>query len=200
MKLLHLILATLFSLTLVTSASAEKLSLAEISAYLNALQTAQAEFTQINDDGTISTGQMFIRRPGRVRFEYDPPEESLVMAGGGQVAVFDAKSNQPPERFPLTKTPLNLILARNINLDRAKMVVGHTADATTTSVIAQDPQHPEYGSIQLVFTGAPVELRQWVITDGADQKTTVVLGELKKGGSLNLSMFNIRSEMTRRGF
>ena len=147
MKLLHLILATLFSLTLVTSASAEKLSLAEISAYLNAMQTAQAEFTQINDDGTISTGQMFIRRPGRVRFEYDPPEESLVMAGGGQVAVFDAKSNQPPERFPLTKTPLNLILARNINLDRAKMVVGHTADATTTSVIAQDPQHPEYGSI-----------------------------------------------------
>ena len=200
MKLLHLILATLFSLTLVTSASAEKLSLAEISAYLNAMQTAQAEFTQINDDGTISTGQMFIRRPGRVRFEYDPPEESLVMAGGGQVAVFDAKSNQPPERFPLTKTPLNLILARNINLDRAKMVVGHTADATTTSVIAQDPQHPEYGSIQLVFTGAPVELRQWVITDGADQKTTVVLGELKKGGRLNLSMFNIRSEMTRRGF
>ena len=51
-----------------------------------------------------------------------------------------------------------------------------------------------------MFTGAPVELRQWVITDGADQKTTVVLGELKKGGRLNLSMFNIRSEMTRRGF
>ncbi|MBZ0124268.1 MAG: outer membrane lipoprotein carrier protein LolA, partial [Roseovarius sp.] len=56
-------------------ATAEKLSLAEISRYLNSFRTASGEFTQINDDGTISTGRLYIQRPGKVRFEYDPPED-----------------------------------------------------------------------------------------------------------------------------
>lgn len=180
-------------------AAAEKLSLTEISRYLNSLKTARADFTQINDDGTIATGKMYIHRPGRVRFEYSPPDDSLVVAGGGQVAIFDAKSNQPPEQFPLSRTPLNLILARNVNLNKAKMVVGHTADATTTSVIAQDPEHPEYGTIKIVFTDNPVELRQWVITDGTGQTTTVILGELNSVNSLKSTLFNIIYETSRRG-
>lgn len=200
MKHIRLILAPFAFFALAFPAQAEKLSLAEISGYLNELQTVQADFTQINDDGTISTGSMMIRRPGRVRFDYNPPEESLVIAGGGQVAVFDAKSNQPPERFPLGRTPLGLILAKDVNLGRAEMVVGHSGDDTSTSVVAQDPDHPEYGSIEMVFTPDPVELRQWVISDGAGQKTTVVLGELVKGGTISLRMFNIRSEMLRRGY
>ena len=104
--LIRLLLAPLFCLALAFPALAEKLSLNEISAYLNSIQTATADFTQINDDGSIVKGRIYIQRPGRVRFEYAPPEKSLVMAGSGTVAVFDAKSNQPPEQYPLTKTPL----------------------------------------------------------------------------------------------
>ena len=78
-----------FVLTL-APAVAEKLSLNAISKYLNGLSTVKGAFTQINDDGTISTGTIYIKRPGRVRFEYDPPEAALVMAGGGQVAIFDS--------------------------------------------------------------------------------------------------------------
>jgi outer membrane lipoprotein-sorting protein len=146
-------------------ALAEKIPLGTISDYLNGLTTVESDFTQINSDGSISTGKIYIKRPGRVRFEYAPPDRSLVIAGGQQVAIFDAKSNQPPEQYPLKRTPLNLILAENIDLARAKMVVGHTEDGTSTRVRAQDPEHPEYGTIELVFTANPVELRQWVITD-----------------------------------
>lgn len=199
MKYVRLILAPLIFVAMTVPAAAEKLSLTEISRYLNSLKTARADFTQINDDGTIATGKMYIHRPGRVRFEYSPPDDSLVVAGGGQVAIFDAKSNQPPEQFPLSRTPLNLILARNVNLNKAKMVVGHTADATTTSVIAQDPEHPEYGTIKIVFTDNPVELRQWVITDGTGQTTTVILGELNSVNSLKSTLFNIIYETSRRG-
>jgi outer membrane lipoprotein-sorting protein len=77
-------------------AAAERIPLAELSRYLNALTTAESDFTQINADGTISTGRLFIHRPGRVRFEYAAPDSSLVMAGGGQVAIFDDKSNPVP--------------------------------------------------------------------------------------------------------
>ena len=146
------LLAPLALLAFALPAQAEKISLAAISKYLNALKTAEAEFTQINGDGSISTGRIFIHRPNRARFEYAPPDKNLVLASAGQVAVFDGKSNQPPEQYPLKRTPLNLILGANIDLSRAKMVVGHKQDGAKTLVKAQDPEHPEYGSIELVFT------------------------------------------------
>ena len=172
-------------------AQAQQLSLAEVSNYLNRLQTATGGFTQINGDGTISTGRIYIKRPGRIRFEYDPPDNSLVIAGGGSVAIFDPRSNTGPERYPLNQTPLSIILARNVDLTRASMVTGHTSDGPTTTITAQDPDRPEYGSIQMVYTANPVELRQWIVTDDAGQQTTVILNDLQSGGALGDILFNI---------
>lgn len=196
--MLRFALAPVLSLVLAVPAFAEKIPLGELSRYLNSLKTAEADFTQVNADGTISTGKLFIQRPGRVRFEYAAPDKTLVLASGGQVAIFDAKSNQPPEQYPLSRTPLNLILAQNVDLGRARMVVGHTADDKTTSVIAQDPEHPEYGTIRMVFTAAPTELRQWVITDNTGGQTTVILGDLQKGQTYAPSLFSITLEADRR--
>jgi len=186
-------------LTLMSApAAAEKIGLTELSRYMNALTSARADFTQINGDGTISTGIIYIQRPGRVRFEYAPPDNALVMAGGAQVAIFDAKSNQPPTQYPLSRTPLSLILAQNVDLSRAKMVVGHVEEGPTTRVTVQDPEHPDYGSIELVFTASPTELRQWIIRDDTGAETTVILGELQLGMALSPSLFNIPLEAARR--
>ncbi|MGC1505959.1 MAG: outer membrane lipoprotein carrier protein LolA [Sulfitobacter sp.] len=179
------------ALALPLAAAAQKLPLNDISAYLNKLQTAKGEFTQINDDGSISTGTIYIKRPGKVRFEYNPPESALVVAGSNTVVIFDKKSNQPAESYPLARTPLSIILARNVDLGRANMVTGHSFDGTATVVKAQDPENPQYGNIQLKFTGNPVELRQWVINDGNGGQTTVILGDLQKGGSLPNSLFDV---------
>ena len=193
-----LIAATALTLALALPAAAERISLGALSRYLNGFETAKAQFTQINADGTLSTGTLYMHRPGRVRFEYDPPDNALVLAGGGQVAVFDPKSNTPPEQYPLSRTPLSLILARTVDLGRSGMVVAHDSDGPTTSVTAQDPEHPEIGTIRLVFTADPVELRQWVITDDVGAQTTVVLGALEKGVSLGSGLFNIVQETERR--
>ncbi len=172
------------------SAWADKLPLNTISAYLNDLKTAEGSFTQINDDGTISTGKVYIKRPGKMRFEYNAPDTALVVASANAVFIADSKSNLPPETYPLKRTPLSLILARNVNLGQANMVVGHDYDGTATVVTAQDPENPEYGSIQMKFTGNPVQLRQWVVNDDGGGQTTVVLGELKTGGSLSNRLFD----------
>ncbi len=198
MTLLRLAYAPLLALLLAAPAHAEKIPLAEISKYINSLQTAVADFTQVNADGSVTKGKVFIKRPGRVRFEYAPPDKTLVMAGEGQVAVFDPKSNQPPEQYPLSRTPLSLILAKDVDLGRAKMVRAHKEEEATTVVVAQDPAHPEYGTIEMVFTGGPVALRQWVITDDAGGKTTVILGDLEKGGVMASSLFSIQSEIAKR--
>ncbi|MBK1634267.1 LolA family protein [Rhodovulum adriaticum] len=179
-------------------ALAEIIPLSRLSAYINSFATVRAQFTQINADGTISTGTLAMKRPGRARFAYDPPNKALVLASGGQVAIFDDKSNQPPEQYPLARTPLSVILAERVDFARANMVVGHDGDDTATRVVAQDPENPEYGTIALVFTDDPVELRQWIITDGAGQSTTVILGETETGVDLPARLFSILQETARR--
>ena len=189
--MLRLITAALTALVLTTvSAAAQQLSLNQISQYLNSIQSAKSPFTQVNGDGTISTGTISIKRPGKVRFEYNPPEQALVLAWSGAVYVFDKKVRGQPETYPLSQTPLSIILERNVNLAQRGMVTGHSYDGTATTVTAQDPRHPEYGSIQMKFTGNPVELRQWIIRDGNGNTTTVVLGGLQKANLPN-SLFDV---------
>jgi outer membrane lipoprotein-sorting protein len=185
-------IAFALALTLAAPAAwaADKLPLSEISNYLNKMKTVQTSFTQVNDDGSLSTGKLWIQRPGKMRFEYDPPDSAVVLARSGSVQIFDPKSNQPPEQYPLKRTPLSLVLARNVNLGQANMVVGHDFDGTATVVTAQDPKNPESGRIELMFTDNPVELRKWVIHDNAGTQTTVLLGELTEGGRLDQSLFS----------
>ncbi|MEO9895152.1 MAG: outer membrane lipoprotein carrier protein LolA [Paracoccaceae bacterium] len=188
MRFVAPILALVFS---VSTAVADQLPLNDISQYLNDMKTAEAAFTQLNDDGTISTGKLFIQRPGKMRFEYNPPDKAVVMATNNTVIVFDPKSNQQAEKYPLKRTPLSIILARRVDLGQARMVVDHGYDGTATTVTAQDPENPEYGNIQLNFTSNPVELRQWIVNDANGGQTTVILGDLKTGGRLPSSLFDI---------
>ena len=180
-----------------TPVVAQQLSLESLSTYLNDLKTAQGGFTQINADGTLSTGQVFIKRPGRIRFEYNAPDNSLVVAGGGQVAIFDPRSNGGPDRYPLNQTPLKVILERDIDLARESMVTGHTSNGTTTTITVQDPRNPQYGDIQLVFTADPIELRQWIVTDNVGSQTVMILNDLKRGGQIGNIRFNIIHEMNK---
>lgn len=195
---MRLIASAIAAICIAAPAVAE-ISVSEISSYLNSFQTAKADFTQVNSDGTLSTGVLSIRRPGRARFDYAAPNNGLVIAGGQQVAIFDPVSNTPPEQYPLSQTPLSIILAQNVNFGQSGMLVQHGGDATQTAVTLQDPQHPEYGNIQLVFTPSPVTLRQWVITDDSGAQTTVILGDMTTGLSIGSSQFSIPQELQRRG-
>ncbi len=190
-------IAFALALTLAAPAAwaAEKLPLSQISNYLNQMKTVQTTFTQVNDDGSLSTGKLWLQRPGKMRFEYDPPNSAVVLARAGTVQIFDPKSNQPPEQYPLKRTPLSLVLARNVNLSQANMVVGHDFDGTATVVTAQDPKNPESGRIELMFTADPVELRKWVIHDNAGSQTTVLLGPLTEGGRLDQNVFSSKTRI-----
>lgn len=196
---LSLSTAALAAVAVSLPALAQPLSLAALSRYLNSFQTAEATFTQINPDESMATGRLYIHRPGRVRFEYDPPERNLVLAAAGSVNIFDARSNQGPTVYPLRRTPLNLILAANVDLTRERMVVRHYTEGPTTVVVAQDPAHPEYGSIRLVFSADPIELRQWIVTDDMGRETTVILGDMRTGVQVPPRLFNVDEAMRQRG-
>ena len=186
-------------LLIAAPASAEKLSLDALSSYFNLMTTAEAAFIQNSDDGNQSSGRMYIKRPGRIRFEYDPPNLALVVVGGGQVAVFDPKANSEPTRFPLNQTPLSLVLERTVDFARRDMVVAHTSNGPRTLITLQDPDRPEYGFIQLIFTDDPVQLHQWIVDDNSGSKTQIVLGDWTQGNKVPSILFNIQSEMQKRG-
>ena len=182
-------------LLLVSPASGQPISLDDLSSYFNVMTTAESSFIQISDDGSQSTGRMYIKRPGRIRFEYDPPDLALVIVGGGQVAVFDPKADTEPVRFPLRNTPLSLVLERTVDFARRDMVVTHESEGLITFVVLQDPDRPEHGSIQLMFTDNPVQLSQWIVDDNSGGQTQIVLGDWVEGQKLPNILFNIQAEM-----
>ena len=196
--MLHAILAPLTLMMLSLPLAAKEVSLDALSAYLNSWKTVEASFVQVNADGSKAKGKIFIQRPGRARFEYAAPDKNLVIAAGGQVVIFDARSNEPPEQYPLARTPLNLILARNVDLGSAKMVIGHGEVGDVTVVKAQDPKHPDYGTIDLVFSANPIALKQWIITDDIGNQTSVTLDNLVTGQTYPASLFSMEIEVAKR--
>lgn len=179
-------------------ARAAPIPLAEIEGWLRALETARAPFTQISADGAVATGTLYIHRPGRMRFEYDPPSAALVIAGGGQVAIFDERSNQPPEQYPLSRTPLSLLLARDLRLATHPMLAGHAAAGAYTRVVATDPEAPQAGMLSLYFAPDPLRLSHWVLTDEAGGETVVELGPMETGLALSSMLFSIVFETQKR--
>ena len=191
-----LFLAPLVALSLALPASAaEEIPLSVLSSYLNGLVTAKARFRQTNPDGSISDGTLYLKRPGRLRFEYDPPNPALVISSGGGVAIFDNKSNEPPQQFPLKSTPLSVILQRDVDLSNARMIVDHSFDGEITSITAQDPDRPDIGHIELRFSDNPVALREWIITDQSGSQTTVTILSMQTGMDLPPSLFSIINQI-----
>lgn len=170
----------------------------EISSYLRGLDLAQAPFTQRNSDGSTSTGTLYLRRPGRARFEYDPPAEALVMVGGGTVAIFDDKGDPTPESYPLRRTPLSVILSRNVDLAGSDAIFGHRQDEDLTTILAHDPKNPQYGQIALQFAAGPTRLSRWIITGETGERTVIELGRLSRPSQLSNNLFNIKGETDRR--
>lgn len=172
-------------------ANAQQLNLGQISSYLNSMRAAQAKFVQANPDKTLAQGVLYIQKPGKIRYEYTTPADSLVISDGNVLGVFDKKSNRGPQRYDLKKTPLDILLRDQINLQGSGVVKNISSDGVQTQVIATDPANPRNGTITMIFTANPTELRQWIVSDRSGKKTTVILNDLTLRRSVNADLFDI---------
>ena len=162
-----------------------------INTYLSGLTTAQARFSQENADGTVITGTFYLKKPGKMRFEYDAPSDSLVIASGTTIAIFDAKSNVSPQRYPQNRTPLSLLSMANINVTNSRFVRRIEEIEGRSFVTLFDPEKPQNGSMIMIFDNNPMELRQWVVVDRSGLETRVYLDNLQTGIELQNRLFNI---------
>ena len=114
------------------------------------------------------------------------------------MAVFDPNGDTEPTRYPVSQTPLKIILERTVDLENRDMVVEHISDDVHTAVTLQDPDNPDLGFIKLIFSNDPIQLRQWVIKDQSDGQTIVTFSTWEEGAPIPSVLFNITGEILRR--
>jgi outer membrane lipoprotein-sorting protein len=164
--------------------------LTRISNYLNGLGTMEGTFVQVGPDGDLSEGTFYMRRPGRIRFEYNPPNPTLIVADGFWVGVYDTL-DKTLDRFPLSETPLDLLLRDRVDLRREGAIQSIERSAGQLRVRAVDPEAPNQGSITMVFNDNPLELVQWIVTDEQGLTTTVALSEIRRNVELSPKLFRL---------
>jgi outer membrane lipoprotein-sorting protein len=163
----------------------------KVSAYLSGMQTLVGNFVQVGPDGSRTTGDFYIQKPGRVRFEYDAPSPISLIADGSSIAVRDRKL-ATQDIIPLSQTPLRFLLADRIDLMRDAQVVGvHADDVFVTVVIEEKSNFVGTHRLMLMFGAKDFQLRQWTVTDPQGFDTTVAVYNLDPSKRPDPSLFKI---------
>lgn len=160
-------------------------------AYLQGLTAAQGRFRQTDYRGTQTTGRLWLQRPGRARFAYDPPS-GLVLVSDGRVVAQTNSKLKTTSRVPLAATPLALFLAKDIRLDRGVQVTEvKRYGGGDFAIVARDARRETPGQIELRFAGAPLALTGWTIVDTQGRATRIDLTDLQRVGGLDAKLFNV---------
>lgn len=161
-------------------------------AYLQGLNEARGRFTQSDGRGAPTQGELFLKRPGKARFAYDPPSGLLVVSDGGRVIVQD-KRLDTFTAYPLGATPLSLFLAKTIRLDKGVQVTRVSRAADGFSVTARDGKKETAGQIVLTFADNPMSLVGWAVTDAQGRTTQVRISGLQRTSGLDPALFVLKN-------
>jgi outer membrane lipoprotein-sorting protein len=162
-----------------------------VSLYLSTIQTLVGDFVQVGPDGARTEGQLFMQKPGKVRFEYNPPSVIQVIADGQSVVVRDRRL-ATQDLYPLAQTPLRFLLADRIDLSRDANVVSVASDEVFVTVTIEEKQQLVGTSrLMLMFGSKDLQLRQWTVTDPQGYDTTVAVYNLDATKRPDPNMFKI---------
>jgi outer membrane lipoprotein-sorting protein len=163
----------------------------KVSAYLSSIQQLVGDFVQVGPDGSRVRGEFYIQKPGKVRFDYEPPSRIEIIADGQSVVVRDRKL-ATQDLYPLSQTPLRYLLSDRIDLLKETNIVGVRADDTFVTITIEETQ-PLVGTSRLMMmVGAKdFKLKQWTITDPQGYDTTVAVSNLDNSKRPDPSLFKI---------
>lgn len=161
----------------------------KIADHFSSVKTMQGEFVQFGPRGEQTGGKFFIQRPGMLRFNYDAPSPMRVISDGRNVVIGNSKM-KTWSLYPLSKTPLSLLLSDRIDLS-TKMVRNVKEEADLTTIVLGDRSLFADSTITMMFDPKSYELRQWTITDAQGKDTSVMIFNVKSGVQLDPSVFKV---------
>lgn len=168
----------------------DRADIQRIETYLTGLHSLKARFLQVAPNGGVSGGVVWLQRPGKMRFQYDPPSPFLLVANYGLV-VFNDRSLRQTSNIPLSQTPLGIILADRVTLSGDVEVTALRRQPGEIILTLLRKSSPADGSITLYFADQPLALQQWVVTDQQRQETSVKLFNVELGGRFDPALFNV---------
>ena len=166
----------------------DRADIARVETYLNGVRTLHARFVQVAPNGGMAEGQAWLQRPGRLRFEYDPPSPFLLVGGNGLLVFHDSQLKQT-SNIPLGSTPLGLLLQDNLRLSGEVTVSRIVRLPGQLQVSLFRTKSPADGTLTLIFADAPLALRQWTVLDAQHQETRITLFNVELGGTFNQKLF-----------
>ncbi len=176
----------------------QKARVESVNAYLSGLQSVRARFNQSDPQGGMSSGALWLKRPGKARFQYDPPADLLVVSDGYNVMVNDRRL-KTFDQYPLGMTPLGLLLAKQVRLDKGVVISAVSEMPGGFSITARDGKKATDGSITLLFTDKPLTLTGWVVIDGQGQRTQIALGPFELAADVDPKLFVLHDPHPRSG-
>jgi outer membrane lipoprotein-sorting protein len=187
------ILTTSVSVRAATFNEVQEADLRAASKYLNDVKSLKSRFLQVSPDGGFVQGDFMLRRPGRLRFEYDPPSPYLVLSDGFWLYFLDRELGEP-QTWPIQDTPLGVLVAEQVELFDNPDVEKVERHPGTLAITLRDQKRADEGTVTLVFSTSPLILRQWKIIDAQGQRTTVTLDKIETGMHLPATLFILPSK------
>lgn len=170
--------------------------LAKLDAALNNTTSFSGRFSQYGADGSFAQGQIYLKRPGKLRFEYDAPNPLLIVSDGVTLTQQD-RALETTDRVPLSATPLNFFLKEDVNLANDTEVVSLIKTFNETRVTARDGSGEMDGAITMVFDSQTSNLKEWIIEDSFGGRTRVLLSDLRYNERINPRLFILRDDSRR---
>lgn len=169
--------------------SDQKSAVDRAEAYLGALDTVQSRFVQVSSNGAYAEGTVFVKRPGKLRFEYDPPHPALLVSNGLTLLYYDRELKQT-SYLPLWETPLWFLIREDVELEDALEVTKVSEEAGTLRITVRDRESPDRGVVTLIFKDGPLALKQWEVVDAQGIATQVTLINPRYGAPIDSKMFD----------
>lgn len=160
----------------------------QVEAYLNGMETLSAEFLQVAPDGSLSTGKFYLKKPGRMRWQYNPPTPLLMVADGEYFIIYDFELEEITH-VDLDDTIMSFLARKPLKLASPVVVEEAVAEPGVLRVCLRKEKEKDGGTLTLIFDRQPLQLRQMVIEDAVQKTTQVTLENLQTGGTLDDELF-----------
>ena len=188
MRTLLAVLTALVPLLLGTGSARAQAGVPEVEKYFNNIRTLQARFVQNNPSGSIVQGTLYIRRPGRMRFEYDAPSQLKIVADGTQVTMWDPQTKDFGQ-WPIGWTAASFLTKEPFQLSGDLTVDSMARNDGEIEITVVQTRKPQEGKVVVRLAESPLQLRGWSIIDNRGNKVSVALSDLRVGGQVADSLF-----------
>ena len=186
--LLFFICIIVSNLQIVYASEQKNIYETKVEKFFQKLKTLEADFIQVSPSGKIRSGKIFLDLPGKLRIDYQSPNDLLITCKGFWVVIQNRKL-KTTNNILLNQTPFSILLDKRVNFQNKDLILSLTSTSGIISLKINVAKNPKVGELILEFSEKPFLLKKWIIKDIVGEETTVLIQNTKYNGKLPYTLF-----------